>query len=49
MTIEDYNWNAIKKAIEILMDNEHVNKLDGLNWTVYKVGTIIRLDLKEKK
>lgn len=45
--LEELNWTDIKTAVTII-HNGTVNRMDGVFWTVYRVGNIIRIDLKEK-
>lgn len=44
MTPEEFDM--IRKAIEILQMNRELKRIDGDNWLVYIVGSIIRVDIK---
>jgi len=46
MSEEDYQ--EIRKAIEMMMaSTKFPNRIDGPFWSLYRVGTIIRLDIKK--
>lgn len=46
MTLEQLE--AIRKAIEILQMTPDVKRIDGSNWSVYMVGKMIRVDIKDE-
>ena len=45
--IKDTDWKAIEEAAKILLKSSQINKLEGKGWMIYKVGYIIRIDLKD--
>lgn len=40
--------NEIRDAIEFLMKSPALDKLEGKDWKVYRVGQIIRVDINDK-
>jgi hypothetical protein len=42
------NFDEVKEAVVILQTNPKLKKIDGNGWSVYVVGKIIRIDVKEK-
>lgn len=42
----DETFEDIKGAVAILMAKK-INKLEGNGWIAYRVGSIIRIDIKE--
>lgn len=40
------DWNTLRQAIEMLQNNSGITKFEGLLFTAYKVGLIIRVDIK---
>jgi hypothetical protein len=44
----DADWDKIIKAVEYLRDSS-ATRLEGPGWMVYKVGNIVRIDLKEQQ
>jgi hypothetical protein len=42
------NFEAIKAAVIAIQMSENINRVDGKGWTVYRVGNVIRIDIKEK-
>jgi hypothetical protein len=45
--MEIIDFEGIKSAIQILQMNQSVKKVDGPNWSVYWVGSIMRVDIKK--
>lgn len=45
MTLEEFD--DIRNAVEILQHNKNLDKLEGKRFRVYRVGTIIRVDINE--
>ncbi len=41
-------FTAIKTAIELLLSNPQLKRIDGDKWSVYFVGKIIRIDIGVK-
>lgn len=39
------NWQQLKSAIETVMAG-NATKIEGEGWAVYRVGTVIRVDIK---
>lgn len=39
---------AINEAIELVVSKKF-DKLEGKGWKVYRVGTVVRIDIKEPK
>ena len=48
MKIDEINWGQIQIAVGFVAAG-NANRLDGTNWIVYKVGNIIRIDIKNDK
>ena len=46
MTPED--WKRLEKAYNYLMDSSD-SKIESQKWIIYKVGGIIRIDIKTKE
>lgn len=44
--ISDATHDAIKVAVNILDDTPASKRMDGEDWKVYRVGEIIRVDVK---
>lgn len=44
--IDDDVWEKIKGASQAIL-NGYANKVEGDGWLVYRVGSIIRIDIKE--
>ncbi len=44
--MKNIEWTEIQYAVKVLLDSSQINKLEGKNWLVYKVGYIIRIDIK---
>ena len=42
----DIDWKAIQAACNTLLVS-NAKKIEGDKWTVYKVGMILRIDIKE--
>lgn len=42
------NWDKIITAYAIIKGGS-ANRVDGDGWSIYKVGNVIRLDIKEAK
>jgi hypothetical protein len=42
------NFEAIKAAVITIQMTTNINRIDGQGWIVYRVGNIIRVDIKEK-
>ena len=42
----DIDWKAIQAACDALLVS-NVKKIEGDKYTVYKVGMILRIDIKE--
>jgi hypothetical protein len=42
------SFAAIEEAVTVLQSSETLKRVDGKGWSAYKVGTIIRIDIKEK-
>jgi len=45
--MNDEDFLVLKKAIETIQMNPNIKRLDGTKWSVYIVGTIIRVDIKQ--
>lgn len=48
MNLLNDKWEAIKKAIEVLQATPTIKRLDGAGWSVYFVGKVIRVDIKDE-
>lgn len=44
--LNEYLWVELRKSVQVLIDSSQLNKLEGDKWLIYKVGNIIRIDLK---
>jgi hypothetical protein len=42
------NFESIKVAVISVQSSPDIKRIDGPGWSVYKVGSIIRVDIKEK-
>jgi len=42
------NFEAIKAAVISIQMISTMKRVDGNGWSVYRVGNIIRVDIKEK-
>lgn len=40
------DWKSLREAIELLQASPGLTKLEGLFFIVYKVGLLIRVDIK---
>ena len=46
MNAED--WERLKEAYNFLSESIGVERIDNSRWTIYKVGNMIRIDIKVK-
>jgi hypothetical protein len=42
------DWTAIKQAYEFMLIHKSHKRIDGDFFIIYRVGTLIRIDIKEK-
>jgi hypothetical protein len=42
----DVDWRQIEISVDMIR-NGNITRLEGKGWLVYKVGNIIRIDIKE--
>lgn len=45
--MSEIEWNDIIAAYKIIQQGK-ITKIEGINWIMYKVGFLIRLDIREK-
>ena len=44
--MDDADWKDVRDAVEFLKDNPRHKSLEGECWKVYRLGEVIRVDLK---
>lgn len=42
----DFDWAELRAAYDILRANPSMKKLEGIHWTIYKIGIHFRIDIK---
>jgi len=47
MELSDLDWEAVGKAFDLVASGD-ANRIDGEGYKVYKVGTIVRIDIDNK-
>lgn len=47
-TFTEKYWEEIKSAFEMILQSS-IHKIEGRNWMIYRVGEIIRIDIKVKQ
>lgn len=46
-TTEEQILSAVCEAVKVLSNTPTVNRLDGDGWRAYRVGEVIRVDIKQ--